>query len=270
MDQLPDINWGGPGYPAYDGEMKVSPAETAAQQQTALNAQWLSDMMRRQFSESQNLLNGTLLPQLTQMVTNPQGFGAKEVAAVRSQTIGTIGTQLASQQRGLQQQFATQNMAGLGSGVQAALSANLAQTAAGQEAAGLQDIAIQNAQMQQQQRQFGLQGLAGASQLLGQMPQSGALANQATGQQFQQAQQMATQGGFFTNLITGMLSSAAGGLTGGMTGGLGFLGNLFKGQQPLQVASGGVSAPSPIGMGAMADPNIGNILAYPTSMPTQA
>jgi len=86
--------------------------------------------MQTQFLERQGLLNTVLIPRLTQMTMNPQGFGAQALAAMKSQTIGTIGSQLAAQQRGLQQQFATQNMTGLGSGVEAALGANLAQGAA--------------------------------------------------------------------------------------------------------------------------------------------
>lgn len=212
------LNWGGPGYPAYDGCMKVSGQEKAAEASTASEAQMLQGWMGTQFQEQQNLLNKVLIPQLTQMVTNPQGFGAQALAAMRSQTIGTIGTQLSSEEKNMAQQFATQNMAGLGSGVQMAETYGLQQQAAGQEATGLQNIAIANAQAQQQQRQFGLQGLANASQLLGQAPQSAGLAVQASGTQFNEAYKMAQQGGLMQNILGGLAGAGIGFLTGGPAG----------------------------------------------------
>jgi hypothetical protein len=226
-------NWGGPGYAEYQGYMKVSGAEKTAHNQTADEASYLQNMMKTQFSEQQNLLNNVLIPQLTHMATNPQGFGAQALAAMRSQTINTIGGQLASQQQNLRQQFATQNMAGLGSGVQAALGANLAQGAAGQEASGLQNIAIANAQAQMQQQQFALGGLGSASQLLGQAPESAKLGLEASGQSFNQAYTMSQQGGFWSNLARSALTAAGtafAGPLGGMAGN--FVGNLFGGSGP--------------------------------------
>src|SRR5215469_16277380 len=99
-----ELNWGGPGYPEYQGLMKVSRGEReAAGAQASVTralqseAQSLQSMMRTQFAEQQGLLNNTIIPQLTGMATNPQGFGATAMAAMRAQAIGTIGTQTASQ-----------------------------------------------------------------------------------------------------------------------------------------------------------------------------
>ena len=236
-----DFNWGGAGYATYEVFLKVSGAERTAQAQTAQESQYLMNMMQTQFGEQQNLLNNMLIPQLQQMATNPQGFGAQQMAAMRAQTIGTIGTQLAEQQKGLAQQFSLANMAGVGSGVQAALLARGAQTAAGMEASSLQDLAIANAQMQQQQRMAGLSGLASASQLLGQAPQSAGLALSGSGQQFNQAYTMAKQGGFWSNMLQGVV----GGLASGLTGGLGnIFGNLFTKSAPTATQ---VSAASDLG-----------------------
>lgn len=213
-----DINWGGEGYPEYQGWMKVSSGEKTAANLQTQTSNYLSNMMQTQFAEQQGLLNNVLIPQLTQMATHPQGFGAGALAAMRSQAIGTIGTQMASQQRNLQNQFATQNMAGLGSGVEMGLSAGLTQQAVGQEATALQNIQIANAQAQMQQQQFALGGLGQASQLLGQAPESAGLLNKSLGQQFTQQYNMSQQGGFWSNLARGVLT-AAGTAVGAAVGG---------------------------------------------------
>ena len=212
------MNWGGEGYADYQGWMKSSSGEHHAANQTANEAQLLGSWMQTQFQEQQNLLNKVLIPQLTHMATNPQGFGAPALAAMRAQTIGTIGAQLSSQEKGLAQQFATANMAGLGSGVQMAETAGLQSQAAGQEASSLQQIAIANAQAQMQQQQFGLQGLAGAEQALGGVPQSAALAVQASGTSFNEQYKMAQQGGLMQNIIGGIAGAGLGFLTGGPAG----------------------------------------------------
>lgn len=213
-----EINWGGLGYPTYEVEMKVSGKENTAYDAQSQMSTSLMSMMNTQFGEMQGLLNNFLIPQLKQMVTDPTGFGAKALAAMKSATIQTIGTQLASQQRTLQNQFATQNMAGLGSGVEMGLSSSLASTAAGQEASNLQQLTIADAQARMQQQQFGVQGLMGATQMLGAAPQAAALANQSVGAQFSEAYNMAQQGGFWSNLARGALT-ATGAALGGVAGG---------------------------------------------------
>lgn len=216
-------NWGGEGYPAYEVAMKASDAQKQAQQQSQQEAQFLQNMMKTQFGEQQDLLNKVLIPQLTQMASNPQGFGAQALAAMQSQLINTVGGQFASQEKSLQNQFASNNLAGLGSGVQQAILANLGGQAAGAEGQGLSNIAIQNAQLKNQQQEFGVSGLAGADQLLGQAPQAAGLALGANQNTFNQATQIHNQGGFFSNLMGGLLGAglnfASGGLSGMMQGG---------------------------------------------------
>lgn len=231
------MNWGGPGYPEYQGYLKVSDAEKQAQAQSQQESQYLQSMMQTQFKEQQGLLNNVLIPQLTQMAQNPQGFGAQALAAMQSQMINTVGSQLSSQEKSLNNQFATQNMAGLGSGVNVALQAGLAQNAAGTEAGGLNQIAIQNAQLKNQQQQFGLQGLAGATSLLGAAPQSAGLGLQANQNNFGQSYQIAQQGNLWQNLLGGVLGAGLNFASGGMsnldtTGGSTFgeqVGNFFTG-----------------------------------------
>lgn len=249
--------------------MKVSGGEKEAAAQTQQQAQYLTNMMQTQFGEQQNLLNHILLPQLQQMATNPQGFGPQAMAAMRAQTIGTIGTQLAAQQRSLQQQFSTANMAGLGSGVQAALGAQLGAGAAGAEASSLQELSIANAQMQQQQRMQGLSGLAQASTLLGQAPQSAGLALQGSQASFGQQYQMAQQGGFWSNLARGALTAAGTAFLGplGSMAGSALGGALFGGGAPTM---GQVSAVDPLGASQAAQyPSLTAGITPPLAGPVQ-
>lgn len=213
-----NYNWGGPSYATYDGCMKVSGQEKSAENLTASEAQMLQGWMGKQFGEQQGWLNNIIMPQLQQMFTNPQGFGAPALAAMRSKTIGTIGAQLSSQEKNLANQFATQNMAGLGSGVQMAETAGLQSQAAGQEAAGLQNIAIANAQAQMQQQQWAGGALMQGVQQLGQVPGSANLALQASGTQFNEAYKMAQQGGIMQNILGGLAGAGIGFLTGGPAG----------------------------------------------------
>lgn len=241
-----ELNWGGPGYSDYQGYMKVSGAErTAAGQQanitTSLSnySQSLMSMANTQFSEMQGLLNNTIIPQLTQMATNPQGFGMQALAEMKGQAIDTIGGQAAAQSAQLRQSFASQNLAGLQSGVQQALHGQLGQAAAGQEATALRNIDIANQQARMQQQEFGLSGLMQSTSLLGQAPQSAGLAIQAgnaastsAAQQFNEAYKMSQQGGFWSNLLQSGLGMAGMGLIGagplaGILGGFGTAGNVL-------------------------------------------
>lgn len=201
------INWGGNGFPEYQGYLKVSGEEKQAHAQSVQESQFLQNMMQTQFSEQQGLLNNFLIPQLKQMATNPEGFGAKALADMQSQLINTVGSQFASQTKGLQERFATQNLAGLPSGVQTALQAQLGQGAAGMEATGIQDIQLANERAKLEQQQFGLSGLADATQLLGAAPQSAGLALRANQQRFGQSYQMAQQGSLWQNLLGGVMGA---------------------------------------------------------------
>src|SRR5215471_17410559 len=205
-------NWGGPGYANYQGYMKVSSGEKAAAAQQTATSQYLTNMFQTQFGEQQNLLMAHLIPQLLQMATHPEGFGAGALASMRSQAIGTIGAQLQSQQESLANNFATENMAGLGSGPLMGLRANMASTAAGEEATALQNISIANAQAQMQEQQFALGGLGQATQMLGQAPEAAGLAVKSIGQGFTQQYNMAQQGGFWSNLLRAGATAAGGAL----------------------------------------------------------
>jgi hypothetical protein len=234
QETLAKLNWGGEGYAAYDGYCYMTGPETTAWNQLGYELSNMNNWMNLQFREQQGLLNNFLIPQLESFVNNPPGFGATALASMRSGLIGNIGSQLSSQVGNLQNQFATQNMAGLGSGPEAALVAAARQTAAGQEAQGLNTINIQNAQEQAQQREFGLSGLQGAEQALGQLPQSAQLAANLTGMEGQQAKSFYGQ------------QSPTSGILGGILGALGPLATMIPGIGPIlgpimSAVGGGIS-----------------------------
>jgi len=199
-------------------ECKVTDAEKAAQAQSRQESVYLQTMMQTQFGEQQDLLKNVLLPQLTQMANNPEGFGAKALSAMQSQLINTVGSQVSSQEKSIQNQFSTENLAGLGSGVQEAIQANLGASAAGAEATGLQNISIANEQLKNQQQEFGLGGLASATQLLGQAPQAAGLGLGANNQNFNQSLQIANQGSLWQNLLGGVVGAGLNFASGGVSG----------------------------------------------------
>lgn len=197
---------------------KVSDAEKAAQKQSAAEATQLQGMMTTQFKEQQDLLNKVIIPQLTQMATNPEGFGAKALATMQSQLINTVGSQLSSQEKSLKTQFATSNLPGLPSGVETALEANLNANAAGTEATGIQNISLANEQLKQQQREEGLSGLSQATTLEGATPQSAGLAVQSNQNNFDQSYKMAQQGGgIFSKILSGVIGAGLNFATGGLS-----------------------------------------------------
>lgn len=206
QETLSKLNWGGEGYAAYDGYAYMTGPETSAWNQLGYEVSNMNNWMNLQFKEQQGLLNNFLIPQLESFVTNPPGFGATALSAMRTTMMGNISSQLTSQVRGVQNQFASENLAGLGSGVQEAIVANLKQGASGEEAQGLNQIAIQNAQLQAQQQEYGLSGLSSAEQALGALPQSASIVAGLTGMEQQ------TSKGFYgqQSPYAGILGSLAG------------------------------------------------------------
>jgi hypothetical protein len=212
-------NWGGPGYATYEvwgkvssGEQQAAAAQMSMANTMASQSSAMLGIMNKQMANYQNVFN-YLMPQYKNMINNPQGFGAQALSLMKGSVINTVGTQLAGQQQQLRQQFASQNMAGLGSGVQAAISSNMAQQAAGSEASALSNIDIQNAQLKAQQQQYALGGMAqlgaGAGGMATQFGGMGMQGMQGAMQGYQSAFQnqytMQQQGNFWSNLAMGAL-----------------------------------------------------------------
>jgi hypothetical protein len=246
-----ELNWGGPGYATYEVLNKKSSQETHTFGSMQQLTQQLQGAYTTQFRHMQGLLNNVIVPGLTQMFQNPQGFGTAGLAAMKSQLQNTLASQYTSQLQGLQQQFASQNMAGLGSGVQEALQANMAQQTSGEFASGLENINIQNAMLQNQQQQFAAQGLMQADQLYGQMPQSAGLLMQGLQQQFNAADILNQQGTFLSNFAAGVLGGFG-------PVGQGLAGAIQPGSSPLLPGEGGMpSWGNYVGM----SPETGNLVS---------
>lgn len=232
----------------YDGPIclcKESEEQRAAQQQqTALTQQQISieqqiasfssqlqGIFQQQFAQQQSLLN-FLTPQLESMAKNPQGFGATELAALQSNLINQVGQATTSAQQETNRQFATQNEAGLPSGVKAMTDAQILSSAAGARAGGLTNIALANEQLKTQQQQYALSELSGPVAGLTLATPSGAGAslsglsaasasNQGAGnlnnQAFQQATQVQQQGGLWKNILGGLMGAGLNFATGGLS-----------------------------------------------------
>src|SRR5262249_35114754 len=103
------------------------------------------------YQEQQQLFQ-TLAPMLQQEIANPQGFTAQEMADLNASNINTTGAQYANVQKQLNLANASQNMAGLTSGVAAGEKAQLQSAAAGTVATNAENVQLQNAQLQQQNK----------------------------------------------------------------------------------------------------------------------
>lgn len=204
----------------YEGSLELcgpSQAELTAQQQAAQESQDLQADFKSQFKEQQGLLNNFLIPQLEGMVNNPQGFGATALADMNANLVNTVGQQAKNANQTANANFDTNNMAGLPSGVQQVIKAQIASGAGNQVAQGSNQIQLANAQEQTQQQQFGLQGLAGAETALGAAPQTGQLQLSANQNSSQQAYQIAQQGSWWQPIVGGLVSAGLGIATGGLS-----------------------------------------------------
>jgi len=203
----------------YEGPLELcgpSQAQYTAQEQAQSEATSLQNDFNTQFGEQQGLLNSFLIPQLEGMINNPQGFGAPALAAMQSSLVNNVGAQAANATQSANASFDTNNMAGLPSGVEQAIKAQIASGAGNTVAQGANQIQLQNAQEKLAQQQFGYQGLAGAESALGAAPQTGGLAISANQNSANQANTIAQAG----NWWQGMLGSAIGAGLGIATGGL--------------------------------------------------
>jgi hypothetical protein len=240
-----------------------SQAEQTAQQQAAAESQALFQNFQTQFGEQQNFVNNFLKPQLESMYLSPQGFGATTLADLDANLVNTTGAQAANARMAQNASFDTNNMAGLPSGVNAAIQSQINSAAGNTVATGQNQINLANQQYKNQQQMTALAGLQNIPGMLGASPQVGGLLTGANQNAFNQANitnQQSIAGDFWGNLgqglLGGLINGAAGVLTGGLTGGIGNLdttggssfgeqvGNFFTG------FGGGTSGPSAAAQGS--------------------
>ena len=214
---------------SYDGSWdlcKESEEEKAAQAKQQEFSRSLLTTYKSLGSEANNILE-VLTPQLTEMATNPQGFGATEYAALQAKIINDTGAQYSSVAKEAARSFATSNEAGLPSGVEEQVQGTIAATAAGQVAGESSNLAIANEQLKQQEKEFAMTSLSGiASTLNSQSLTAAGTGASSTKAQFDEASTVYNQGSLWRNILGGVVGTGLNFLTGGLSslaGGGGFL-----------------------------------------------
>ena len=189
-------------------------------EQAAATAQYMQQQTKN-YAEQQELFN-TLKPMLESEISNPVGFNAEELAALNASNVNTTGAQYANVQKQLNLANASQNMAGLTSGVAAAESAGLQSAAAGTVAQNAQQTQLASAELAQQKAQTAQQQLIGLGQQAGgQAVSLGQVENQSESQAFNQAYQMQQQSSqLLSGILGGLVNTGLGIATGGLSGGL--------------------------------------------------
>jgi len=198
-----------------------SPSEQQLQSEQAAETRQYMQQQATNYSEQQDLFS-TLKPMLEAEIANPTGFTPQELADLNASNVNTTGAQYANVQKQLNLRNASQNMAGLTSGVAASETAALQGAAAGTVASNAENVQLQNAQLQQQNKTtaqaqlLGLEANAG-----GQAVSLGQVENQSENQAFQQAyteQQQSSQ--LMSGILGGLINTGIGVATGGLEGGL--------------------------------------------------
>lgn len=195
-----------------------SQEEKNLQAEQAAETQQYMQQQSTQFAENQDLFN-TLKPLLEQQITNPTGFNAEELASLNASNVNTTGAQYANVQKQLNLANASQNMAGLTSGVQAAETAGLQSAAAGTVASNANNINLASAQLAQQKSANAQSQLEALESGAGGMAVSlGQVENQSQSQAFNQAYQMQQQSSQLLNsVIGGLVSTGMDFATGGLS-----------------------------------------------------
>lgn len=195
-----------------------SAAEQQLQQEQAAQTQQYMQQQSTLFSENQQLLT-TLKPLLESEINNPVGFTPQELADLNASNVNTTGAQYANVQKELNLANASQNMAGLTSGVAAGETAALKGAAAGTVATNAQNTQLASAELAQQKSQTAQSELlALESGTGGQAVSMGQVENQSQNQAFDQAykeQQQSSQ--LLSGILGGLVQTGLGFATGGLS-----------------------------------------------------
>lgn len=179
-------------------------------EQAAATAQYMQQQSTV-FAENQDLMK-TLKPILENEINNPTGFSAEELASLNASNVNTTGAQYANVQKQLNLANASENMAGLTSGVAAAETAGLQSAAAGTVASNANQTQLASAELAQQKSQTA-QGelLSLESGTGGQATSLGQLETASEGQAFDQAYKMQQQSSQLLNgIIGGLVNTGVG------------------------------------------------------------
>lgn len=192
-----------------------SQAEQELQTEQAAETQQYMQQQGTLYGEQQQLL-ATLSPLLQQEISNPTGFSPQELADLNASNINTTGAQYANVQKQLNLRNSSANMAGLTSGVAAGETAALQSAAAGTVSSNAENVQLQNAQLQQQNKNTAQSELlALQSGLGGQAVSMGQVENQSESNAFNQAYQEQQQSSQLMNgILGGLVQAGVGAATG--------------------------------------------------------
>lgn len=184
------------------GDSEIQQTEQA---QSAFTKQLMSTFST-QFANQQGILN-FINGKMTSMVNNPTGFTPTTLAAMGTQNVEGAATSFENAEKASNEAEAAQGGNGLPSGVKAQITAQNANAGATQEAQGENEIALENAQQQQNNYWSALNVLNGtASQ---ENPLGYASASTGSGEA------TANEGTAYKNSQSSQLLGALGGLAGG-------------------------------------------------------
>ncbi len=195
----------------------ASQEEKTLQQEQAAQTQQYMQQQSTLFAESQSL-QATLVPLLQSEISNPVGFSPQELADLNASNVNTTGAQYANVQKQLNLQNASQNMAGLTSGVAAGETAALKGAAAGTMATNATNVQLQSAELAQQKAQTAQsEMLALQANQGGQAISLGQVENQSESQAFNQAYQEQQQSSqLMSGILGGLVQAGVGAATGGL------------------------------------------------------
>jgi hypothetical protein len=146
-----------------------------------------------QDSANASSLYNSLFPQFTAEATNPQGFGATDLAAMNTAAQQSVGGSTAGAVgQGTLRAARTRNSGGADTALDSAVRSG--QQTLSEDALGIQG---ENAMLKQQQKQAGLSGLSS----LYNTNQSGLLSALGLGNQATQVGTQAGQSGWFQNMV---------------------------------------------------------------------
>jgi len=195
-----------------------SQAEQTLQQEQAAETQQYMTQQSTLFAENQDLIS-TLKPLLESEINNPVGFTPQELADLNASNVNTTGAQYANVQKQLNLSNASNNMAGLTSGVAAGESAALKGAAAGTVATNATNVELANANLAQQKSQTAQSELLSLeSGTGGQAVSMGQVENQSEQNAFNQAYQEQQQSSQLMNgILGGLVQAGTSYLSGGLS-----------------------------------------------------
>jgi hypothetical protein len=194
-------------------------ALAAERQQAAFNTQ-LMQIFGKQFAQQQDVLK-YLQGKMQPMIDNPTGFSAQAESAMRTGASEQVAGQYQNAQKALANQRAQRGDAGLPSGVDAQIDAQVGNAAAATGAQAQNDITLQNEQLKNANMWNAVNALSGVGAQFN--PQSyGSLYNQGAGN-------VANLSQAYNASKQSQLMGVLGGVVGG---GISALGSLYGAKKP--------------------------------------